>query len=62
MEEENRVFLEPFKDGLSGKYGLFDFIIEPKFKDARCFRDGLAAVEIDGKYGFINTKGDWVIL
>ena len=65
MEEENRVFLEPFKDGLSGKYGLFDikgdFIIEPKFKDARCFSYGLAAVEINGKWGFINTKGEYVV-
>ena len=57
MEEENRVFLEPFKDGLSGKYGLFDingnFLVEPIFESAsgypKYFSEGLAAVEIDGK-------------
>ena len=73
MEEENKVFLRPFKVGRSEKYGLFDikgnFLVEPIFDSAsgypKYFSEGLAAVGIGkftgGKYGYINTKGEWVI-
>ena len=66
MEEENKVFLRPFKVGRSEKYGLFDikgnFLVEPIFDSAsgypKYFSEGLAAVKIDGKMGYINTKGE----
>ena len=36
-------------------------MIEPKFDDLGYFEDGLAKVELDGKYGYIDTKGNFVI-
>ena len=31
------------------------------YDEARCFIEGLAAVKKDGKWGFINVKGETVI-
>ena len=49
----------------NGKIGYIskdgNFKIEPQFKSAKSFSDGLAAVENGGKWGFIDTKGTWII-
>lgn len=39
----------------------FKVIIPPDYRDVRMFSEGLAAVEKDGKYGFINTKNEIII-
>lgn len=59
----------PFQ-GLNGKWGYIDrdkggWVVEPKFdmvyEFSDCFYDGdLAAVELDGKIGFINIKGELI--
>ena len=36
-------------------------MIEPRFKNARPFSDGLAEAESDGKYGYIDKTGTFVI-
>lgn len=33
----------------------------PTYTDACMFSDGLAAVQIDGKYGFIDTEGEFIL-
>lgn len=45
-----------FKDCTTGK-----IIFEPRFKDAGDFSEGLAAVQIIKKYGYINLKGELAI-
>ena len=37
------------------------FIIEPKYERAEAFSDGLAAVRIEGKYGYINSSNELII-
>ena len=37
------------------------FLIEPKYEQAQRFSNGLAAVRIDGKYGYIDISGNVVI-
>ena len=32
-----------------------------QYSDALCYRDGLAAVKKDGKWGFINSRGNVAI-
>lgn len=59
-----------FSDGLapvqaaSGRWGFIDerqqWVIEPRFDDAREFQSGKAAVRQNGKWGFINRKGEWL--
>ncbi|MEG2812105.1 MAG: WG repeat-containing protein [Clostridium sp.] len=49
-----------------GKWGYLDFkgrkfAIEPKFDEAQIFYNGLAPAKLNGKWGFINTKGEFVI-
>lgn len=43
------------------KYGFIDkngtFVIEPQYDEVRLFSNGLAAVKLDGKWGFIDTLG-----
>ena len=65
--EEYAAALRPFKAGK--KYGYRDsngnIIIEPRFRQARRFKEGLAAVN-DGKWlkdrwGFIDSRGNFVI-
>jgi hypothetical protein len=43
--------------GVSG-----DIVIPVQFHNARSFSDGLAAVEVDGKWGYIDRTGKMVIL
>lgn len=38
-----------------------EWVIRPKYDDARSFDNGLAEVVIDEKYGYINSKGEEVI-
>ncbi len=38
-----------------------EIVIEPRFKDAGDFSNGLAPVQIMRKYGYINTRGDLAI-
>ena len=44
-----------------GKWGYINktgkYVIEPKFHMARDFSDGLAAIQLNGKWGFIDSKG-----
>lgn len=41
--------------------GEVEIKLDKEIKTATCFSDGLAAVEIDGKWGFINKDGEVVI-
>ncbi len=62
-------FSMPFREGLAvAKHYLYGFIgpegnwaIEPKYMGARSFKNGLAAVKLNGKWGFINKQGELVI-
>ena len=36
-------------------------VIEPQYDDARSFSNGYAAVQKDGKWGFINSDNEMVI-
>ncbi|HED6687678.1 TPA: WG repeat-containing protein, partial [Campylobacter coli] len=36
-------------------------VIEPKFDSIGSFREGLAKVGLNGKYGFIDKSGEFVI-
>lgn len=47
------------KVGFIDKEG--DFVIEPKFDDAKDFYEGLAPVKIDRKWGYIDKTGEFVI-
>ena len=67
VEYPNVEFKSWFIDGLAlvyynNHFGFIDilghFIIEPTFTNAHEFSDGVAQVEIDGKWGLINTKGE----
>lgn len=59
-----------FSEGLApvqannGKWGYINdkniFIIPPRYEDAKEFKDGKAAVKINGRWGFINKKGAWL--
>lgn len=59
-----------FSEGLApvqatnGRWGFIDerqqWVIEPRFDDAREFQSGKAAVRQNGKWGFINRKGEWL--
>ena len=62
-----------YSNGISGdviwkrphKWGYIDksgkWVIEPKYKEAYPFSDGLAKVRSNGLYGFIDRSGAWVI-
>lgn len=47
------------------KYGYinrdFNFVIEPQSEDSSSFKNGVASAKINGKYGVINTKGEWIL-
>lgn len=49
----------------NNKFGYVDITgkiaIPPKFKDARCFSEGLAAVMSGGKWGYIDKTGKYAI-
>lgn len=38
-----------------------EWIIEPKFEDARKFENGRAPVKVNGKWGLIDKTGKWVV-
>lgn len=48
----------------NGRWGFInehqEWVIEPRFEDAREFQAGKAAVRQTGKWGFINRKGEWL--
>ncbi|MBP8214173.1 MAG: WG repeat-containing protein [Propionivibrio sp.] len=47
----------------SGRWGYINqknqWVIQPKFDEAKEFKDGRAAVKVKGKWGYINKRGDW---
>ena len=47
-----------------GKWGYIndkqDWVIEPRFEEAKDFQNGRAGAKLNGKWGFINKKGDWL--
>lgn len=59
-----------FSEGLapvqapSGKWGFINehqqWVIQPRFDDAREFQGNKAAAQQNGKWGFINKRGDWL--
>lgn len=58
-----------FREGLapvqvsSGKWGFINqrkqWVIPPRFEEAKEFQDGRAAAKQGGKWGFINKQGQW---
>jgi hypothetical protein len=46
------------------KYGYIDtkgnWVIQPTFKDAKMFSEGLAAVKMENEYGYINKSGKFI--
>lgn len=59
-----------FSEGLApvqvsaGKWGFInerqEWVIQPRFEDAKAFQTGRAAVKQNGKWGFINKRGEWL--
>jgi len=50
------------ESNLWGVWGNVDMLIEPQFKNAHSFSEGLAGVTLDGEiFGFIDTAGNMVI-
>lgn len=59
-----------FSEGLApvqasnGKWGYINesqqFVISPRFEDAKEFQSGKAAVKANSKWGFINRRGEWL--
>jgi WG containing repeat len=49
-----------------GQFGYIDqdgnYLIEPQFEDAKGFAEGLAAVRLNGRWGYIDKKGSLRIL
>ena len=47
----------------NGKWGFVNerqqWVIPPRFEEAKPFQTGSAAVKQNGKWGFINKRGDW---
>jgi hypothetical protein len=45
-----------------GKYGFIDqtgkYVVDPAFDDAKPFAEGLAAVHVNGRWGYIGTGGE----
>lgn len=37
-----------------------EWVIQPRFDDAKEFQGGKAAVRQSGKWGFINKRGEWL--
>lgn len=59
-----------FSEGLApvqaanGHWGFINerqqWVISPRFDDAKEFQGGKAAVRQNGKWGFINKRGEWL--
>ncbi len=45
----------------SGGKWSYTVVAEPQFEDVRNFSEGLAAVRVDGKWGYIDASGEMVI-
>jgi len=48
----------------NGRWGNINehqqWLIQPRFEDAKEFQGGRAAVRQNGKWGFINKRGEWL--
>ncbi|MCL1940620.1 MAG: WG repeat-containing protein [Synergistaceae bacterium] len=51
----------PFFHSSSQAINVTEIVIPFQFQDARPFSDGMAAVKKDGKWGYIDRLGQWVI-
>jgi len=59
-----------FSEGLAavqvgtGRWGFINqhkvMVIPARFQDAKDFKDGKAAVKLNGRWGFINKRGEWL--
>lgn len=47
-----------------GKWGFInerqEWVIQPRFEDAKEFQAGKAAVKLNGRWGFVNKRGEWL--
>ncbi len=47
-----------------GKWGFVnerqEWVVQPRFEEAKSFQAGRAAVRQNGKWGFIDKRGDWL--
>lgn len=57
--QELALIMEKKNVGYINKSG--EVVIEPQFRKADSFSEGLAAVEKDKQWGYINTSGNWVV-
>lgn len=62
-EQNDNKILVPFRDGKLWGYALSaqNIVIQPQFEETFFFQDGLAKVKKNGKYGFIDIKGNSII-
>lgn len=48
----------------TGRWGFINenqhMVIPARFEDAQEFKGGRAAVKLNGKWGFINRRGEWL--
>lgn len=48
----------------NGRWGYINehqqWVVQPKFEDAKEFQGGRAAVRQRGQWGFINKRGEWL--
>lgn len=48
----------------TGQWGFInerqEWVIQPRFEDAKAFQAGRAAAKQNGKWGFINKRGQWL--
>jgi hypothetical protein len=61
--------VQTYSEGLAavqhanGRWGFVNeqqnWVIAPKYEDAKPFQNGKAAVRQGGKWGFINRRGEW---
>lgn len=55
--------LAPVQVG-AGQWGFInerqEWVIPPRFEDAKAFQAGRAAAKQNGKWGFINKRGEWL--
>ena len=50
-----------FSRSVSGEAEI-QYAIKPQFEDARFFSEGLASVKIEGRWGYIDKTGQYVIM
>ena len=69
LDRKQRDNINNLTSGTLQKFSLYGYrdaetgtvVLEPKYKDAGSFSEGLAYIKIIRKYGYINTHGDIVI-